>query len=157
LVYQEGVLDVGIIVIALFDNPLKIEAIKFLADILRFRRKIAIPVTTVIGAYHVATRYLKLPRLEVKRILAEMFSIRSPAFYPHVAPDLALQALEYATYYNIESWDGYLVELAKRLGNSIIYTLDEELSSIKDVIVINPFPKELVEQYHNYLKTLLKS
>jgi len=49
------------------------------------------------------------------------------------------------------------VELAKRLGNSIIYTLDEELSSIKDVIVINPFPKELVEQYHNYLKTLLKS
>ncbi len=153
--YPEGVVDVGIVVVVLFDNPLKAEAVEFLADVLRFRRRIAIPVTTIIGAYHVATRYLKLPRIEVKRILTGMLSTKSPAFYPHITPDVAVQALEYATYYNVESWDGYIIELAKRLGNSIIYTLDEELGKVRDVIVVNPFPRELVSQYHEYMKNLV--
>ena len=154
LAYPEGVVDVGILVVALFDNPLKPEAVKFLADVLRFRRRIAIPVTAIIGAYHVATRYLKLPRVEVKRILTAMLSTGSPALYPHVAPDVAVQALEYATYYDVESWDGYIVELAKRLGNSIVYTLDEELRRVRSVTVVNPFPRELVRRYHEYLKNL---
>ena len=153
--YPEGIVDVGIVVVALFDDPLKAEAVRFLADVLRFRRRIAIPVTAVIGAYHVATRYLKLPQVEVKRVLTGMLSTKSPAPYPHVSPDVAVQALEYATYYNVESWDGYIIELAKRLGNSIIYTLDEELGKVGGVVVVTPFPRELVNQYHEYMKNLL--
>ncbi|MEM2195223.1 MAG: PIN domain-containing protein [Candidatus Methanomethylicia archaeon] len=155
LAYLEGVADVSIIVVTLFNNPLKNWAVEFLADILKQKRRIAIPVSTVIGAYHVATRYLKLPRLEVKHVLTEMILTKSPAFYPHITPDIAIQAIDYATYYNIEAWDGYIIELAKRLGNSIIYTLDEELSKVKEVVVVNPFPKELIKQYHEYMKHYL--
>ncbi|MCX8204444.1 MAG: PIN domain-containing protein [Candidatus Nezhaarchaeota archaeon] len=153
--YPEGVVDVGIVVVSLFDNPLKPRAIEFMADVLKQRRRAAIPISAVIGAYHVATRYLRLPRIDVKRVLAEMLLTRSPALYPHIPLDVAMYALDLATYYGVEPWDGYVIELAKRLGNSIVYTLDEELSKIEGVIVVNPFPEELVEQYHEYVGCLM--
>jgi predicted nucleic acid-binding protein len=55
----------------------------------------------------------------------------------------------------VESWDGYIVKLARSIGNSIVYTLDEELRKIKDIIVVNPFPQDLVKQYHQYIKRKL--
>jgi predicted nucleic acid-binding protein len=153
--YPEGVVDVGILVVSLFKNPLQEAALNFLADVLLQRRRAAIPVTAVLGAFHVATRYLRLPPVEVRKVLGEMLETGSPAFYPYVRPDDALDALEYAAYYRVESWDGYLVKLAKSIGNSIVYTLDEELRRVEGLIVVNPFPKELVEQYHEYMKSKL--
>lgn len=101
LEYPEGVIDVGIIVVSLFDNPLKARAVEFLADVMRQRRRIAVPVSAVIGAYHIATSYLKLPRIDVRRILAGMLSTRSPALYPQITPDAAIDALEYSAYYGV--------------------------------------------------------
>jgi predicted nucleic acid-binding protein len=154
--YPEGVVDVGVLVVSLFKNPLQEAAVNFLADVLLQRRRAAIPVTAVLGAFHVATRYLKLPALEVKRALGGMLETESPAFYPYVSPEDALDALEYAAYYRLESWDGYLVKLAKSVGNGIIYTLDEELRKVEGVTVVNPFPQELVRQYHEYLRSKLR-
>jgi len=154
--YPEGVVDVGVLVVSLFKNPLQEAAVNFLADVLLQRRRAAIPVTAVLGAFHVATRYLKLPALEVKRALGGMLETASPAFYPYVPPEYALDAIEYAAYYRLESWDGYLVKLAKSVGNSIIYTLDEELKKVEGVVVVNPFPQELVRQYHEHLRSKLR-
>ena len=86
----------------------------------------------------------------------KMLEIKSPAFYPYVYPEDAVDAMEYATYYRIGSWDGYLVKLARSIGNSTIYTLDEELRKIKDIVVVNPFPRDLVRQYHEYIKNRLQ-
>jgi hypothetical protein len=36
-----------------------------------------------------------------------------------------------------------------------VYTLDEELRRVEGLIVVNPFPKELVEQYHEYMQSKL--
>ncbi len=155
LAYPEGVVDVGIIVTACFNNPLKEHSITFLRNILLQRKKAAIPVTSIIGAYHIATRYLRISRLAVKKILGELLATRSPALYPQVAIELALDALDYATYYNIESWDGYLIALAKSIGNSIVYSLDRELAKIKEITVINPFPEDAVKRYHHFIKTAL--
>jgi hypothetical protein len=47
----EGVVDVSIIVVSLFRNPLGEEAVKFLRDVLSRRTKAAIPVTSVLGAF----------------------------------------------------------------------------------------------------------
>jgi len=157
LAYPEGVIDVGIIVVTLFDNPLRTEALKFIAEILKQKRKIAIPIPTLLGAYHIATRYLRIKRIEVKRILTDMLSTKSPAFYPQITIELALDSLEYSTYYNVESWDGFIIALAKKIGNSIIYTLDEELRKIKDIIAVNPFPEQLIKQYHKYLEESRKN
>jgi hypothetical protein len=37
-----------------------------------------------------------------------------------------------------------------------VYTLDEELSKVKDVVVINPFLQDLVEKYHEYIEGKLR-
>jgi predicted nucleic acid-binding protein len=81
-----------------------------------------------------------------------MLETRSSAFYPYISLEDAIDAIDYATYYKVESWDGYIIRLAKNIGNNIVYTLDEDLKKIKDIIALNPFPKELIEQYHEYIK-----
>lgn len=155
LVYPEGIVDVGIIAIVCFDNPLKEYGVRFLTDVLSQKIRVAIPVSTIIGAYHIATRYLKVPHLSVKQILTKLLETSSPAFYPQIPIELAVDALEYATHYRIESWDGYLIALAKSIGNSIIYSLDRVLEKEECVKVINPFPEEKVKEYHEFLKKKL--
>jgi hypothetical protein len=78
--HPDGVIDVGIIVVSIFKNPLREEAVKFLRDVLLRRRRAAIPVTAILGAFHIATRYLKLPTMGVREALLKMLETRSPAF-----------------------------------------------------------------------------
>lgn len=152
----EGVVDVGVLVPLCFDNPLRKPAIDFISAILLLKKHAIIPLTSIIGAYHITTRYLKVEKLVVKKILTGLMKTSSPAFYSHITRELAQEALEYATYYSVESWDGYLVALAKSLGTNILYTLDQELKKIKEMMIITPFPQEKVREYHNYLNSLIK-
>ena len=151
----EAVLDVSIIIPLCFNNPLRTQAVDFTSDVLDQRRRAIIPVTTIIGAYHIATRYLKTSKLIVKSILDGLLRTRSPALYPHVTTQLATDALEYATAYNIESWDGYLAALARNLGTTTIYTLDKEMSKIKEITTANPFPEKKTQEYHRFMKELI--
>jgi len=101
----------------------------------------------------VTTRYLKLPAMDMMKVLIKMLETMSPAFYPHIFLE---DAIKYARDYKIKSWDEYIIKLAKSIGNNIVYTLDEELSKVKDVVVINPFPQDLVEKYHEYIEGKLR-
>lgn len=154
--YPEGVADVSIIVVACFDNPLKEHSIAFLSEVLTQKKRVVLPVSSIMGAYHIATRYLKLSKISVKKILEGLLATRSPALYPRITPELAIDAIEYATYYNIESWDGYLISLARSLGTTILYSLDKQLSKVKEIKVVNPFPEEAVKQYHEFMEKTLK-
>jgi predicted nucleic acid-binding protein len=151
LAYVEGVLDVSIMVPCCFDNPLKELATNFVADVLTQKKRAVVPATSVIGAYHIATRYLRAPRLAVKKILEGMLRTRSPAIFTQVSPELAEDALNYSAVYGIESWDGYLVAVARMLGVKEIYSIDEELSKVREILVRSPFPKDKLEEYHRHL------
>jgi len=62
--------------------------------------------------------------------------------YENVPKTVAERAVETASELNISSWDGYLMELARELKISKIYSVDEELKDkIKNVQVVNPTPK----------------
>ncbi len=148
----EGVLDVSVIVPACFENPLKESCVTFLADVLSQKAKAALPVTAVIGAYHIATRYLRVSRLDVKKVLEGLLRTKSGALYPYVPPELAADALDYATTYNIESWDGYLISVARSLQAKVIYSLDEGLAKVREIAVANPFPRNKLQEYHAYVK-----
>ena len=148
----DGVLDVGVVVPACFENPLKEYSVNFLADVLSQRMRAVLPVTAVIGAYHITTRYLKVSKLEVKKVLEGLLRTRSPALYPNVRPELAVDALDYAVAYDIESWDGYLIALARSLQAKIVYSLDEGLAKVREITVVNPFPRDKLQEYHSYLK-----
>jgi predicted nucleic acid-binding protein len=154
--YPNGVVDVDIVVPTCFDNPLKEHSTAFLADVLTQRKQAVIPITAIIGAYHIATRYLRVPRMTVKKILGGILGTGSPALYPYVSPRMAQDALDYASTYNMETWDGYLISLARSLGSTVVFSLDEELQKVREITVVNPFPRKDVELYHQFLKINVK-
>jgi len=154
--YPEGVLDVSILVPACFENPLKTHSISFISEVLTGRRRAALPVSAILGAYHIATRYLRVPKVAVKRVLEGILRSGSQALYQHVTPQVAIDGLDYAAAYDIESWDGYLISLTRYLGTNVVYSLDQELSKIKEITVANPFPQDDVKQYHRFMETKLR-
>jgi len=155
-VSPDGVLDVSILIPACFDNPLKEHSVDFISRVLTREKPATLPTSAILGAYHISTRYLKVPKMAAKRILEGILRTESPSLYPHISPKTALDALDYASVYNIESWDGYLVSLTRSLGSTIIYTLDMELSKVKEITAVNPFPQDAVKEYHSYLASHLK-
>jgi len=151
-----GVVDVSIIVVSHFENPIKIHALNFLKKVLSFKIRAVIPTTAFIGAYHILTNYLKVPRKIAGDSLRRTLSIKSKAIYEDISRNDAIEAIEYAIIYKIESWDGYLISLAKKLGSNIIYTLDKKLSKVEEIIVVNPIPKDDLIKYHKFIKNLTK-
>ncbi|NQE52181.1 hypothetical protein C5S29_01210 [ANME-1 cluster archaeon GoMg3.2] len=148
----EGIIDVGIIVIAHFENPARIHAFNFLKPILLWKRKCLIPTSATMGAYHIMTEYLGVDRLSACKALTKTLETKSPAFYEDISVDMVTDALEYALAYKIESWDGYIVSLAKNHGAVIIYSIDGELAKrVKDVEVINPIPGDVMRKYHDFV------
>jgi len=155
LAYPEGVLDVSILVPACFENPLKEDSINFISRVLLREKPAALPISAILGAYHITTRYLRVSKVAVKNVLEGILRTESPSLYPSITPKTALDALDYALAYNVESWDGYLISLTRNLGSTIIYSLDEELSKVREITVVNPFPSETVKQYHRFLEEKL--
>ena len=149
----EAAVDVGIIVLAHFRNPARRHAAQLLLDAITLKKRILIPINTYLGAYIIMTKYLKLRSDEVAKALLKTLSIETPAFYGNLPKAVAEKAIASASTLNISSWDSYLIELAKELGISKIYTIDEELKKkIKDVEIENPIPQNIMEEYHQYIQ-----
>jgi len=149
----EALVDVGIVVLAHFRNPASKHAAQLLMDALTLKRRILIPVSTYLGAYVIMTRYLKLRSDRVAKALLKTLSVESPAFYGNLPKAVAEKAIASASELSVSSWDGYLIELAKTLGINKIYTIDEELSKkVKDIEVENPIPRNVMEEYHQYVR-----
>ena len=152
----KGVVDVGIVVISHFENPAKDTAREFLSDVLKLRRKCIIPTSAVLGAYHILTRYLKVEKTSAYETLTKTLKTRSPAFYEDVDVDVVLDSLTNALGYNIESWDGYIVALAKKF-KATIYTIDLIIKKVKDVPAVNPIPEDVFKEYNRWLRIHLNA
>lgn len=148
----EGIVDTGIIVIAHFTNPIKEKAVYFLSEVLKGNRPLLIPLTTFVGAYHILTRYLKVPHAEAKIALATTLRLNSEYFFPVVDIALTEQALDFATVYNVESWDGYLIALAYLFETRNIYTIDRKLRKISQLNFISPINDKELQLYHQFLQ-----
>lgn len=150
-----GVVDVGIVLVSLFNNPLRNDAIEFMGEVLARRNLAAIPTSTFLGAYHIATRYLRCPKDIVAREVKDTLSLSSPAFVEDVSLEAVKEAVEVAMAHGVESWDGYLVSLARSFKAPVIYSLDEGFKKISDISLVMPFPGEKLEEYHNWVRRLL--
>ncbi|ADC65274.1 hypothetical protein Ferp_1115 [Ferroglobus placidus DSM 10642] len=148
-------MDVGLIEISHFENPAKDFVLEFLSDVLKWKKKCIIPTSAILGAYHILTRYLKVEKVSAYEALTRSLKTRSPAFYEDISVDAALDSLTNALGYNVESWDGYIVALAK-MFKATIYTVDLKLMrKVRDVPVVNPIPEEIFEEYNRWLRARL--
>lgn len=112
-----------------------------------------IPTSTFLGAYHILTEYLGVDCVAACKALTKTLDTGSPAIYQDITIDLALDALTYASGYRVESWDGYIISLAKTFGAPIIYTVNRELGKkVKEVEAINPIPSDLFAEYNDWLR-----
>jgi len=94
--------------------------------------------------------------MTAKRILAGILESGSAALHPNITPQMGADALDYASTYGVESWDGYLVSLTRSLGSTVVFSLDKELSRVREITVVNPFPEEDVARYHELLEKGLR-
>ena len=81
---------------------------------------------------------------------------KSRAFYADILITTAIDAIDYAAVYNIESWDGYLVSLARKFGTKIIYSIDKRIQKVEEILVVNPIPEDSMKEYHKFIKNLMK-
>ena len=148
----EGILDVGVIVPICFENPLKEDSVAFLEDVPLGKRRAIIPTSAVLGSYHEVTNYLGVSRQPARKILTKLLETSAGALYPHITPDLASEALDYASVLGIESWDGYLIALARKFNAKVLFSLDEELKrKVSYLTVASPFNNAKVRQYHDFV------
>jgi predicted nucleic acid-binding protein len=153
----EGIVDTGIVVISHFDNPAKDEALEFVADVLGLKRKCLIPTSAFLGAYHIMTEYLGVDRVPACRALSKSLRIGSPALHQDIPIEITEESLAYASGYGIESWDGYLVSLAKAYGASVIYTIDKEMGrKVKDLAITNPLSGDTFREYNAWIERRLR-
>ena len=149
----EGVVDTGITAVALFRNLDGEIAFNFLSKILKWERRCITPTSAFLGAYHIMTQYIGVDKVSAQRALTKTLETRSPTLHQDISIDEAIDSLVYANGYNIESWDGHIISLAKSHGATVIYTPDQEMArKVKEVTVINPIPQEAFRKYNEWLK-----
>ena len=149
----EAVVDTGITTIVHFQNPAQEFALDLLSEILRWERRCLIPTSTLLGAYHIMTEYLGVERVGACRALTNTLRTNSPALFPDISIDLAVDALINANGYRIEVWDGYIFALARAVDAPMIYSIDVAMSRrLREVEVVNPIPEEEYEEYKKWLK-----
>lgn len=154
----EEVIDTGVIAVAHFENPARKAAFQLIKMALIGERKCLIPVTAVLGAYHIMTKYIGVDEVSAYRALTKTLETRSPAFYEDVSVNSALDGLTYALSYRVESWDGYIIHLAKRFRAPIIYSVDQELAKrVREIQVVNPIPPNIFKLYNKWLRKRIKS
>jgi len=131
-----------------------VDASEFLRRVPRIETKAIIPLTAFIGAYHIMVNYLGVSRKSAKDALTCTLDTRSPAFYQDISIDDAIESIDIASIYNIESWDGYMVALARKFNCDIIYSVDRKLSRVEGITVINPIPENKMREYHSFIRSL---
>jgi len=151
-----GVVDVSIILVSLFENPLRNSALDFLEKVLANKISAAIPTSTFLGAYHIAINCLLCPKDLVAKEIKETLKFAFPCLIEDISLEVVNEAIDIAVSYNIESWDGYLVSLARNLRASIIYSLDRDFQKVPDISLVIPFNEEELMEYHKWLKKLKK-
>lgn len=148
----DGIIDTGIIVIAHFENPLQKNMLNLLKDIFNGNKRILIPLTTFVGAYHILTSYLRVSHIDAKMALIETLKIDSNYFFPLVSQKIITEGIDIASVNKIESWDGYLVALARLFQTSNIYSVDKKLRTKTQLNIIYPVSDEELVKYHQFLQ-----
>jgi predicted nucleic acid-binding protein len=153
--HVDGIADVGIIVTAHYDNPIQEKMIEFIEEVINEKKNVIFPLSAFIGAYHILTRYLRVSRYQAKTALKTTLELETPIFYPRIDTGIVINALDIASVYNIESWDGYILELANLFKTTYIYTIDKKLQKIQDFEILCPVTEDDLKTYHSWLTNKL--
>lgn len=153
----DATIDVGIIAIALIENPAQNDALSVLEDALRERIKVLIPLSVILGAYHVLVEVYRSDEKEVTNRLLNLLKARKIMWYETIKKDRVDPILEMASEKHVESWDAYLISIMEDFGIKTIYTTDlKDFSKFPQFDSINPISEENWDKYTKWFEEKIK-
>ncbi len=153
-----ALLDVGILVLAIEkNNPVRAKYLDILTKSIRGEIISYIPFNVILGTYHVLTRVFRANKREVRNKLLTLMRCRKIKWITDISFDEVKRAIEYATIYDFESWDGLILTLMRDFDIPVIYTIDEDFLKVKDIEVRGLLTPEEKDALNNYIEELKKA
>ncbi len=157
---QKALIDVGVLVLALEkNNPIRQKYLGIIEKCVRGEIRAYIPYTVILGTYHVLTTRFKVKPSDALDILKTFMESRKIRWIVDMNHAIILRSLEIASKLGIESWDGYILALAKKYGISVIYSIDTDLTKEGKIEVrglLSDDEKNLLDKYLRKLKETCK-
>ena len=155
---RKALIDVGILVLGLEkNNPLRQKYLEIIEKCVKGKIEAYIPYTVILGTYHVLTTRFKVDSSDALDILKTFMGSRKIKWISDMDHVVVLRSLETASKLRVESWDGYILALAKRYGIQIIYSIDTDLAK-EEGIEVHGLPtageKSILDKYLRNLKKL---
>ena len=155
---QKALIDVGVLVLAFEkNNPVRQKYLEIIEKCVKGEIEAYIPYTVILGTYHVLTTRFKVKpsdALDILKIFMESRKIRWIADIDHT---VVLMSLEIASNLRIESWDGYILALAKKYKISIIYSIDADLAKEEGIEVRGLLSDDEEKMLDEYIRKLKKA
>jgi len=149
----DAVIDVGILAVGLSENPATDYCLEVIDDAVKGRIRALIPYTVVFGTHYILTRFYGATSKEANDLLQNLLSSAKIVWYGHIDRMNIEKSLKNTEKYNLDAWDGYILNLMEANQIKIIYTLDmEHFGRINWIKPVNPIPKEKMGELNNFLK-----
>ncbi|MFQ6120763.1 MAG: type II toxin-antitoxin system VapC family toxin, partial [Methanosarcinales archaeon] len=85
-------------------------------------------------------------------LLLNLMDSKRIIWWDKISKNIVETGLNYASEYNIDSWDGYLLAIMKQNGIDTIYTIDKDFENIRGITMINPIPKNVMGELSKFLE-----
>lgn len=148
----DAILDVGILVIGLTKNPANKYCLKIIDDAVHGTIKVVIPYTVVLGAHLIMKRIYGIDSKKASDLLLNLMDSKRIIWWDKISKNIVETGLNYASEYNIDSWDGYLLAIMKQNGIDTVYTIDKDFENIRSITMINPIPKDVMGELSKFLE-----
>jgi len=151
-VRADAVIDVGILAVGLSKNPVTDYCLEVIEDAVRGRIRALIPYTVVFGTHYILTRFYGVSPEETNELLRNLLSSRKVFWHGHIAREDMEKSFGNTEEYDLDAWDGYILNLMKANQIRIIYTLDlEHFGKIDWIKAVNPIPGEKMKEFRSFL------
>jgi len=152
-VRADAVIDVGILAVGLSKNPATDYCLELIEDAVRGRIRALIPYTVIFGTHYILTRFYGVEPEEANDLLQNLLPSTKIVWHGHISKTNVEKSFENTEKYNLDAWDGYILNLMETNQIRIIYTLDAvHFGKINWIKAINPIPNEKMKELRIFLE-----
>jgi predicted nucleic acid-binding protein len=152
-VRADAVIDVGILAVGLSENPATNYCLELVEDAVKGRIRALIPYTVIFGAHYILSRFYGVMPKEANALLLNLLSSKRVVWYGRIDKNNVEKSLENTEKYNLDAWDGYILQLMEANQIRIIYTLDvAHFGKINWIKTVNPVPEQKMQELRVFLK-----
>ena len=144
--------DVGAIALAHAGTPVSDRALPYVRQAIAGEIDAIVPYPALVGSHVVLSKYYKFSNAEAARLMQNFMDAGQIHWYEEMSKDLVREGFQQASELNVNGWDGYYAEVAKKEGVETILTVDtdfEQLAGVTAEVILTPDEFETLTEYLN--------